>query len=364
MSASYPPVPRRFVNDTTVIITLRRLGLRIACGVLLATGSAAVASETGPAMKRTQTVTLTAGWNAVFLEVEPLDVAPGAVFKGLPVDIAAAYFPQEAPTQFVSNPGTQLFKGLGWGVWYAENRPDAFLKTLNAIYGQQAYLIHANQAFQWKVEGLVSLPKVRWQPDSFNLTGFSVKAQGAPTFGEFFAASSAHRGQGIYRLVNDVWKKVVNPSAEVMRSGEAFWIFSKGGSDFQGPLSVETAAGGMMLELTPGDTLILRNGTDHPVTPHMEHVAPDAKPVPLSINVRVLGEQSKAVKYLAAEKPAAAWQQEMPALEAGGRLGIPFTARTAEMTAPEQMSLLKITTDMGTETWVPVLSRRPDLEKK
>ena len=108
-------------------------------------------------MKRTQTVSLTAGWNAVFLEVEPLDAAPGAVFKGLPVDIAAAYFPHEATTQFVTNPGVHLFKGLGWGVWYAEDRPDAFLKTLNAIYGQQAYLIHTKQAFQWKVDGLAAV---------------------------------------------------------------------------------------------------------------------------------------------------------------------------------------------------------------
>ena len=336
----------------------------MACCILLAAGSRAGAAEDGPSMRRTQTIPVTAGWNAVFLEVEPMDVEPGAVFKNLPVDIAAAYFPHEAPTQFVTNPGTQLFKGLGWGVWYAEDRPDAFLKTLNAIYGQQAYLIHTTRAFEWKVDGLVSLPKVRWQPESFNLTGFGVKAQGGPTFAEFFAGSPAHKGQAIYRLVNDVWKKVVSPSAEAMRSGEAFWIFSKGGSDFQGPLSVETALGASMLELTSQDALILRNHTDHPVTPHLEHVALDARPVPLSINVRVLGDPENAVKSAAAEKPATSWQQEMPPMEAGGRLGIPFTARTAEMTAPEQVSLLKITTDMGTETWVPVLGRRPDLEKK
>jgi hypothetical protein len=331
---------------------------------ILAAPAASMAAE-APAMKRTQTVTLTEGWNAVFLEVEPMDTAPGKVFAGLPVDIAAAYFPHEAPTQFVTNPGTKLFKGLGWGVWYAESRPDAFLKTLNAIYGQQAYLIHATRAVEWKVDGLVSLPKARWQPDSFNLTGFSVKKQGGPTFAEFFAASPAHRGQSIYRLDQNVWKKVVDPAAASMRSGEAFWVFSKGGSDYQGPFSVETAAGQSLLELGSGsNALIFRNHTDHPVTPLLEHVAPDAKPVPLSINVRVTGDHENTVKFTAAEKPASAWQQAMPAIEGGSRLGIPFSVRTAEMTAPEQVSLLKITTDMGTEIWVPVLGRRPDLEKK
>jgi len=343
----------------------RRLRAAVLVTALFSGTMATVSAAEPPAMKRTQTISLTAGWNAVFLEVEPLDAAPEKVFANLPVDIAAAWFPHEAPTQFVTNPGTQLFKGLGWGVWYAEDRPDAFLKTLNAIYGQQAYLLHATRAFEWKVDGLVSLAKVKWQPDSFNLTGFGVKKQGAPSFAEFFEASPAHRGQAIYRLDQNVWKKVVHPAAEAMRSGEAFWIFCKGGSHYQGPLTVEAMTGSTLLELASRDTLILRNHTSHPVTPHMEHLPPDARPVPLSISVRVTGASlTEPVKQLAANKPAQAWEQEMPALEAGGRLALPFSARTAEMTAPEQVSLLKFSTDMGTELWVPVLGRRPDLEKK
>jgi hypothetical protein len=53
----------------------------------------------------------------------------------------------------------------------------------------------------------------------------------------------------------------------------------------------------------------------------------------------------------------------MPPMEAGARLGLPFMARTAEMTAYEQVSLLKISTDLGTELWVPVVGRRADLAK-
>lgn len=316
----------------------------------------------GGQMVRTQKIDVAKGWNAIFLEVEPLDPAPDKVFKDLAVDIAGGYFPQEASTQFVNNPSTQLFKGQGWGVWYAESRPDAFLKTLNAVYGQQAYLIHATAAFQWNVTGLVSMAKVHWQPNAFTLTGFSVKSVGAPTFAEYFAASSAHAGQAIYRLAGDVWRKVTNPAAEAMKSGEAYWIYTKGGSEYQGPLAVEVVND--LLTLSPGGSVVLRNLTDHPLTPHLNHVTVDGNPVPISINVRVLGEVQDAVKYVAAEKPAGEWQQEMPPLEAGARLGIPFSARTSAMTAYEQASLLKISTDMGTEQWVPVVGRRPDLEKK
>jgi hypothetical protein len=345
---------------------LRRLSRPVLAAALAAAmaHTDATAAE-APLIKRTQSVSLNAGWNAVFLEVEPTDAAPEKVFANLPVDIAAAYFPHDAPTQFVTNPGTQLFKGLGWGVWYAENRPDAFLKTLNAIYGQQAYLIHASRAFEWRVEGLVTLAKSKWQPDSFNLTGFGVKKPGAPSFGEFFAPSPAHRDQAIYRLDQNVWRKVLNPAAEAMRSGEAFWIYCKGGSEYQGPLSVEALNGKSILELKTEDTVILRNHSSHPVTPHMEHVTADTVPVPLSIRVRVLGgDPGEVIKYTAAKKPAQAWEQEMPPLEAGGRLALPFTARTAEMTAAEQVSLLKFTTDLGTEHWVPVLGCREDLDKQ
>jgi hypothetical protein len=315
-------------------------------------------------MKRTQVINLAAGWNAVFLEVEPLDTAPAKVFAGQPVDIAAAYFPQEAPTQFVTNPGTQLFKGLGWGVWYSADRPDAFLKTLNAIYGQQAYLIHTTAAFQWRVEGLVSMANVNWQPNSYNLTGFSMRAQGTPTFAEFFAASPAHRGKPVYRLTDGVWRKVINPAGESMKSGEAFWVFCEGQSDYQGPFTVETSPRSGILILDSSGALVIRNRTDHPVTPTMEHVTVDQKPVPLSIRVRVLGQSEDAVKSTTAVKPASGWTQAMPPMEAAAALSVPFEVRRREMSAWQQCSLLKISTDMGTELWVPVLAVRKDLQKQ
>jgi hypothetical protein len=249
-------------------------------------------------------------------------------------------------------------------VWYGAGRPDAFLKTLNAIYGQQAYLIHTTAAFEWRVEGLVSMGKVRWQPNSYNLTGFSMRAQGTPTFAEFFAASPAHRGKPVYRLTDGVWRKVTNAAAEPMRSGEAFWVFCEGSSDYQGPFTVETTPREGILVLNSGGTLTIRNRSDHPVTPTMEHVAVDRKPVPLSIRVRVLGDSEEPVKSVAAAKPASAWTQAMPPMEAGAALALPIEVRRQEMTAGEQCSLIKISTDMGTELWVPVYAARTDLQKQ
>jgi hypothetical protein len=50
----------------------------------------------------------------------------------------------------------------------------------------------------------------------------------------------------------------------------------------------------------------------------------------------------------------------MPPLELAGAMAIPFECRSGELLRPVQGSLLKITTDLGTETWVPVTGRRDD----
>jgi len=168
------------------------------------------------------------GWNAVFLEVAPQDPEPAKVFAGTPVDIAAAFSGPLTSAQFMTDPGANLFRLAGWSAWYAESRPDAFLKSLHAINGQQGYLLHARQDFTLSVTGLVSPAAVRWQADAFNYVGFSVDAVTAPTFARFFGGSAAHNHNRIYRLENGVWRQATNPAAEVMRSGEAFWIFCTG----------------------------------------------------------------------------------------------------------------------------------------
>ena len=66
------------------------------------------------------------------------------------------------------------------------------------------------------------------------------------------------------------------------------------------------------------------------------------------------------VMTMAARMPAGAWEQPLPPMEAGGALAMPFECRTPEMVRARQGSLLQITTDIGTETWVPVLGTRDD----
>ena len=45
-------------------------------------------------------------------------------------------------------------------------------------------------------------------------------------------------------------------------------------------------------------------------------------------------------------------------------MGVPLEARVQELTAAAHGSLLKITTDLGTEQWIPVIGIRKDLEER
>ena len=262
-----------------------------------------------------------------------------------------------------------LFQSAGWGVWYAPDRPDAFLKTLFTIYGQTTYLIHARQAHEWVVAGNVQPSITSWVADSYNLVGFSVDSPGAPTFAQFFSPSPAHNHGNIYRLEGNLWRRVLDPATESMRSGEAFWILCKGSSRFQGPLDVRTTLNQSGVVMGAGsDTLVLRNLADHPLDVSVEHVSSGELPVPLSILITAVNGGSatsiaRGVQTFSTAKPAGDWVQNLPTLEAGQALRFPLESRLQDMVAYHHSSILKITTDLGTETWLPVHALRKDLKE-
>lgn len=322
-----------------------------------------VAAEVAaPVPTRTQSLELRKGWNAVFLEVEPANPDPAVVFAGLPVDIAAAHLTPVSSAQFVANPDADILRRTGWKVWYAPSRQDAFLTSLHAIHGQQAYLVHATENATWRATGAVMLEGVRWQSDAYNFVGVQVSATSAPTFAQYFGGSPAHRHDKIYRLVEGVWQKVADPSAAPMRSGEAFWIYCEGSSRFRGPITVDAGSNrGLVLGTATGE-VILRNASNHPLRPTVENVILGQGSLPLSIVVSAVGDPAAPVRDLRASQSSTGWIQPLPPLEAGTALRVPVAARLGAMTAYVQVTALRITTDLGTETWVPVVGVREDLK--
>ncbi|MFT5408687.1 MAG: hypothetical protein ACI9NC_001397 [Verrucomicrobiales bacterium] len=323
-------------------------------------GQAATANE---GLTRTQEIGLKKGWNAIYLEVQPDDSDPGEIFRDLPIDKVATYFGSKDSVQFVTDPSIDLFENLGWAMWYSEARPDAFLTSLSAIYGRRAYLVHAKTDVQWQVKGTPLPDETEWRVDQLNLVGFPIVSPGAPSFAEFFAGAKGPRTDRIYRMVNGSWQKLGSPASTPMRSGEAFWIFCDAPTSYEGPLTVETKLRrGLILPDGAGDSLVFRNVSENPLEITVEHLTPLEPPVPLSIDVKVVGAPSTPVQTGAIPQPAGAWSETF-VLRAGGSVALPFRARTAEMTRSFQASLLRITTDLGTESWVPVYATRSDLQE-
>ena len=310
---------------------------------------------------RTQTFQIEAGWNAIYLAVEPNDPFPATVFTNCPVDIAATYDGVFSPRQFSSDPSANMLSLLGWGVWYSPARSDWFLSDLSAIHGQKPYLVHATTAFSLEIEGEVEIPQTRWQPNAYNLVGFCLDGLAPPTFSQFFAGSAAHADCNAYRMVGGTWRKVLEPENEAMRSGEAFWIFCNGTSTYQGPLRVETSSfRGVLLDVS-GDEIVVHNETTHPLGAEISHVVAGNSGLPMAVVVEIIGEEV-GMKPIKIPMTNAAWTVTLPPLEAGDGIRIPLALQMEEMSQPKAHALLCIKTDIGTETWLPVQGTRENLK--
>lgn len=191
----------------------------------------------------TQSFELKAGWNAVYLEVQPVANSPAVVFKTLPVGSSVwAWQGKNTPVQFIQNPGELTVNNPNWLAAFT-SPAESHLNNLHAITANSAYLIQVPAGIPPLTINIAGRPTMRhksWIPDSFNLIGFGFSST-PPTFASFFAPSNSHKNQAIYRLNNSsgLWEIINNPATANMRSGEAFWIYCQSGSDYQGPLSIE-----------------------------------------------------------------------------------------------------------------------------
>ena len=346
------------MNMTLHACVARHAALRaLAFFAVAAAAEVASAAQQGGAIA--QTITLSTGWNAVYLELDPADPAPGRVFAGLPVDAVATHDAVPAGGQFVKNPGVDLAQAQGWAVWYAPSRPDAFLSNLYEMQGAKAYLVHATTNATLLLAGEAPPALPTWKPDAFNFVGFPLQSPGAPTFAQFYAGSPAHATSRIYRLVEGKWRQVVDPTVESMRAGEAFWIHCKGASDYTGPVQVTVPSPfGVFLSERGGSEIVFRNRAPHPVALRLVHTVDPESPVPISVDIDVLDEEAGGMRILSLHLPAGDWEQPLPALEAGQAIRLPLKLRAQDMTTGERRSTLTVLTDLGTKTLVPVTATR------
>ncbi|NNC90881.1 MAG: hypothetical protein HKN80_00175, partial [Acidimicrobiia bacterium] len=209
-----------------------------------------------------QTLNLQAGWNAIYLEVDPApDLYPEPVLETDPSQISQVFgsgpiagvtnrlpagalesvwlwSPALEVVEFVQDPADGLEAVDGWRGYFADATGTAFLTNLFGVRGNQAYLVHLNTGpHTVDVVGAPTLRSTEWVPDSFNLVGFHVDPATPPTVGSYFQYSPAHAGQPVYNLnAGGVWELMLPSTA--LQSGRSYWVYSEGPSGYQGPIEV------------------------------------------------------------------------------------------------------------------------------
>lgn len=331
--------------------------------------------STASAQWTTQTISLQSGWNAVYLRVQPSPAACDQVFTNLPVTKVFRYNARIISTQFGTDP-TQIWKRPDeWLSWSPDNGDSAYVRTLENLVGDAAYLIQATNTCVLNLKGRPVLPHFQWVPGQANLFGFQVSPypELQPTFAEFFRYEPAidgdqqlgtnlivQIGTGLQftNLTGQTTRKKIDPNL-------AYWIHAQKLSDYTGPLRVSTANPDGLFYGEDANELILQVGnvcdtSAPPVTVTLRHVnseAPPANTAPLA----------GAVPLLYADRTASNWvwrawptdQSQNYTLAAGETMTLRLAVNRAAMSQPAStnhlwQSLLQVSGSSGTFIQVPL----------
>ncbi len=310
---------------------------------------------------RDQTIPLQAGWNSIYLEIEPRKGSPNELFQNTPIEIVASYNRPVTPMQFIESPDDILPDRKGWNVWYAPHREDGVLSNLNAIQAHHAYLVFSKTPFTWTFSGTPYFGSVQWHPNAYSLVGFPLHTELAPTVAAFFGNNPAHTPLRIYRMVSGKWTKISDPSQVLMQAGVAYWAYGQGASTFSGTFDVSfegSSTGGIIFSSTSiSRSIEIRSKSAFPQDLSFSLQAGENGSLPISYTARVL------------ELPNDKEEISIP-LTNGSRFG-PLEAGKAfvlnleiTMDALNQAvagSTLVITSNAGSKVEIPLLSIRQEL---
>jgi hypothetical protein len=199
-----------------------------------------------------QSVSISPGWNAIWLEVQPtygtghpkagMAMAPEDVFINPAITIVASPKELAGTAEFFGNTPEDLdpannFNQDEWLQWKRSDPAD--ISNLTMMFGNRPYLVFstASTPISQVVTGKVRFFRPQWNADRYNLIGFGL--EGTRTFSQFFAAAgTSHPLNKMFTLnANGSWVPV-SPST-VMVSGRAYWIFSSGPSSYMGPVALD-----------------------------------------------------------------------------------------------------------------------------
>jgi hypothetical protein len=293
----------------------------------------------------TQNISIQAGWNAIFLKVQIQETNLNKVFENTPIKKVITFYPRHSSVQFIQDPDSIDWNKDTWLRWVSSDAPDAFLNNLYRLNANQSYLVYATSAFVWNVQGKPVFEQKKWQPESFNLTGFHIAPDAQITFADYFGGSQAHIDLNIYQLISNKWKRVANPYYEVIQPNSAYWVFCKGGSSYSGGLGVKLPGINNLLEYQLHVNELTIEITNNSTQDMSFSIVPlENNQVPLSL--KTINEN-----YQPNFETFQNYTSNSP-LEPGQTTKICFAVRRKEMQSSELSGLLKISDDLGNQYYV------------
>ena len=301
-----------------------------------------------------QTIQLQPGWNAVYLEVEPVVRDTLSVFRDVPIASVWTYVRKGEPTEFFQNMTEDLHQDPHWLVFFPTNRHERMFNDLFAVSANRAYFIKlaSSNAFTWMVTGRPAVARPGWDANALNLVGFPLDPAAAlPTVSDFFAPSPALAGQAVYRLsAAGAWELVANPSIEVMRAGECQWVYANGEAGHMGPLNVT---------VTEGDGLDY-GATLTELSVYLENIAD----VPMSVNLRdVQGANGYVSRWTFDTNTLTVVWEDLPnpltlSVPTGAVTRVRLGVRREEFPDESYETTIEVTGDLGTRVLVPLTVRK------
>ena len=311
-----------------------------------------------------QTIVLRAGWNAVFLNIQPEPADCDGALAGLPVESVWDFNPSIDAPQFVQDPNTLIPGSPSWLTWFPPVSAQAGISSLFALRDGRPYLIKLpdNAApANWVVTGRPSLRPLTWHPGGVNFVGFRVGATG-PTFQTLFAGESGLANQPVYTLgTAGDWQQVLSLSTTRPESGKSYWVRCASPAQRSGTIVVQGVGNGG-LTFRSGATeqsLRIRNTSAAARNISVRLLAsatpPPGQPLkagPVPLEYRTTDYSNAAFGW--ATFPAALTFNALPA---GQEWNVRLGARLpTNATAPgsSYQSLLEISDDAGTRWILPV----------
>lgn len=246
----------------------------------------------GQAQWNTQTLVLTQGWNAVFLNVAPAPADCDTVFgQATRIVSVRRWAPISADdVTYDEATGTIVPNSGSWLTWFPTNSPNRFLLNMSEAPGGAAYLIElsAGAPVSLLLKGHPLAVRNTWIPGSHHFVGLPVATNSPVSFSAFFAAATNaipvdyRQGGEVYRVKSDgSSERIFLPATTYVESGRAYWIKAVAASEFSGPIGVNVESPGGWMDF--GRRLIpqyveLRNETAAARTVTLSQLASQSPP--------------------------------------------------------------------------------------